>query len=152
MRKTAVFCTLLAIGSAASASTTSKPPASTVSTAQSTDAARENLRVAVIYIGSNNLGAAAQAVDKVLQQDDFERLPEKVRYAAHAVAGGIAEEQGDHRKAYGFLVRATALPEADYEAWFTRLRSAYALKAYPDSAVCEPAIAQRWPAKLACIN
>lgn len=152
MRKTAVFCTLLAIGSAASASTTSKPPASTVSTAQSTDAARENLRVAVIYIGSNNLGAAAQAVDKVLQQDDFERLPEQLRYAAHAVAGGIAEEQGDHKKAYGFLVRATALPEADDEAWFTRLRSAYALKDYPDSAICVTTIARRWPDKLAGIN
>lgn len=152
MRKTAVFCTLLAIASGASASTTSKPPAPPVSTAQSTDAAKENLRVAMIYIGSNNLKAATQAVDQVLQQEDFERLPEKIRYAAQLMAGAIAEEQGEHKKAYGYLVRATALPEADGEAWFTRLSSAYALKDYADSAVCVTTIAQRWPDKLGDIN
>ncbi|HET6554601.1 MAG TPA: hypothetical protein VFG49_13825 [Dyella sp.] len=147
MRKAGAFVLLLAAACAAHASK-SKPETVTTPATQDVDAARENVRLAVIYARNGNMVSAKEALDRVMHVAQFERLPEKVRFSALVLAGGIAEDEEKPREAHDLLVRASAFAESDLFVWSNRLITAYTIQDYRDSARCVITIARRWPDKL----
>ena len=56
------------------------------------------------------------------------------RYLALLRAGGAALDLNAHRKAHALLVRACGFDDAEGVAWHMRLRAAYQIDDYVDSA------------------
>ena len=102
---------------------------------------------------SHNDTASAQAeLDQAIHAEGFDDLPTDVRYRALLIAGLIATQDGQDKKAHEMVVRATAFDEADETAWTTRLSSAFSVGDYSDAAHSVAVFARRWPGKLGNVN
>lgn len=152
MKYAGILCVLLLVASAAPASTTHKLPSTDAAAAKDTDSAKDDLRVAQVYLSNNHLDDASTLVDQVLARSDFEQLPSSTRFVAEAFGGYIAYTQGHYGHAHDLLLRATSLPEANGETWGLRLGSAYAQKNYEDSATSLATLARKWPTLLAGVD
>lgn len=151
MRKASLFVVLLVTACAAHATKT-RPETTATPTTQSADAAKEDLRLAVLYANNGNVDASKEALERVMHMEGFERLPDDVQFGALVLSGGLAMDEGKHREAHDLLVRASAFPKADYFVWSNRLFAAFDLKDYRDAARCVVVIAKRWPDKLESFN
>lgn len=116
------------------------------------DAARQAIRRTYYYIQSDDLANAAAAIDEVVRSPSFAKLPPQERYAATLLAGAIAFDRSETDAAHRWFVQASEFKNAESPSWHSRLRAAFDLKDYVDSARCVAQIAKRWPKTLGEIN
>ena len=109
------------------------------------DALREDLTKAARFYVDNESAAADRLFDKALASAGFTVLGADEQYTALLHAGGAALDVDNHRKAHPLLVRACGFDEAKGVAWHQRLRAAYMIEDYVDSANSIAVIARRWP-------
>lgn len=112
------------------------------------DALRKDLAKAAQTYADNEAVAADRLFDKALASPGFAVLEPRERYAALLRAGGAALEKNAYPKAHALLVRACGFDEADGMAWHMRLRAAYMIDDYVDSANSIAFVANRWPKSL----
>jgi len=112
------------------------------------DAVLADLADATRRLADNDIAGADRRFDTALASPGFEVLASDQRYESLVRAGIAALEVDAARKAHALLVRACELEEAEGIAWHLRLRAAYSLKDYVDSARSITVIARRWPAGL----
>ncbi|OJY90551.1 MAG: hypothetical protein BGP25_13900 [Lysobacterales bacterium 63-13] len=111
-------------------------------------AARADLAAAEQHLADNEIAAADHRFDKVIASPGFSALEPAEQYLGLLRAGIAALDSGQAHKAHGLLVSACAFDQSDGIAWHLRLRAAYALNDYVDSAGSVRMIAQRWPNSL----
>lgn len=109
------------------------------------DALREDLAKASQFYIDNESAAADRLFDKALASPGFATLGADEQYTALLRAGGAALDVDAHRKAHPLLVRACGFDQAQGVAWHQRLRAAYMIEDYVDSANSVALIARRWP-------
>lgn len=112
------------------------------------EALHTDLVEATRRMADNNVAGADPAFDKVISSPAFGQLEPGQRYSALLRAGIAALDVGASAKAHGLLVRACEFDDAEGIAWHLRLRAAYELDDYLDSALSVSAIALRWPETL----
>ncbi len=123
-------------------------PSSSPQLAEGEDTVRQAIRQAYYLIQANDLPGAATIIDEATRSRAFANSPAEQRYAATFLAGIIASDRGEIETAHRWLVLATEFKQADSKDWHRRLRAAYDLKDYDDSARCVTQIAKRWPKTL----
>lgn len=112
------------------------------------DAVPQAIRRAYYLIQANDLPGAAATIDEATRSPAFANSPAEQRYAATLLAGAIAFDRGETESAHRWLMLATDFKQAGSTDWHSRLRAAYDLKDYDDSARCVTQIAKRWPKTL----
>ncbi len=112
------------------------------------DAARADLAAAEQRLADNEIASADRAFDKVLAAPGFTALDPAEQYLGLLRAGIAALDGGQADKAHGLLARACSFDQAEGIAWHLRLRAAYAINDYVDSASSVSLIAHRWPNSL----
>lgn len=116
--------------------------------AEEEDTVRQAIRRAYYLIQANDLPGAAAIIDETTRSPAFANSPAEQRYAATFLAGAIALDRGETETAHRWFVLATEFEQSDSKDWHSRLRTAYDLKDYDDSARCVTQIAKRWPKTL----
>lgn len=116
--------------------------------AEEEETVRQAIRRAYYLIQANDLPGAAAIIDEATRSPAFANSPAEQRYAATFLAGAIASDRGETEAAHRWFVLASEFKQADSEDWHRRLRAAYELKDYDDSARCVTQIAKRWPKTL----
>ncbi|MBO9664084.1 hypothetical protein [Dokdonella sp.] len=116
--------------------------------AEEEDTVRQAIRRAYYLIQANDLPGAAAIIDEATRSPAFANSPAEQRYAATFLAGAIALDRGETETAHRWFVLATEFKQSDSKDWHSRLRTAYDLKDYDDSARCVTQIAKRWPKTL----
>lgn len=111
-------------------------------------AARVDLAEAAQRLADNEIASADRAFDKVLAAPGFTALEPTEQYLGLLRAGIAALGAGQAHKAHGLLARACSFDQAEGNAWHLRLRAAYAIDDYVDSADSVSVIAHRWPDSL----
>ena len=112
------------------------------------DALRQDIAEAARFYADNDAVAASRLFDKAIVSPGFAVLDPREQYAALLRAGGAALETKAFAKAHALLVRACGFDEAEGMAWHMRLRAAYMIDDYVDSANSIAFIAIRWPKSL----
>lgn len=112
------------------------------------DSLRVDFARASKFYADNEATSADRLFDKVLASPGFAVLEPGERYLALLRAGGAALDLNAHRKAHALLVRACGFDDAEGVAWHMRLRAAYQIDDYVDSANSVALIARRWPQAL----
>lgn len=112
------------------------------------DAVRAELAEAAQHLADNDIAGADRRFDKALASPGFQFIESDLVYNSLLRAGIAALDLEAYRKAHDLLVRACGFDDAAGMAWHLRLRTAYSLKEYVDSAVSIAVIARRWPETL----
>lgn len=111
-----------------------------------TEATRQTVLAGLRDAAQSNTEDANAELYEAVYDSQFAQLPEDLRYKALLVLGMLVMQDANRQgEAHGLLVRATALDQADGNAWLERSSTAFALGDYADSARSVTAIARRWP-------
>ncbi len=146
MRSIWMIVALLGATFAAHALDHRPPAAASDKLSAATEATRQTVLAGLRDAGQNNTDDATAELYEAVYDRQFAQLPEDLRYKALLVLGMLVMQDPNRQgEAHGLLVRATALDQADGNAWLERSSTAYALGDYADSARSVTAIARRWP-------
>ena len=118
-----------------------KPVAHTADATAPTD----QLRNATRLIASQNWPDAFIGLRAIIEADSFGHLPDDFQYRTLSVAGWTALWHGSPQLAHGYLVRVTALPQAGYGDWLSRLRAAGKVGNQADTISTLTVLTRRWP-------
>jgi hypothetical protein len=95
---------------------------------------------------------AARLLQTMIDAPSFGRLPEDTRYAVLMAGVRIGKTQQQTAVVHDYLVRATALPHAQYGLWMARADSAAAVGDEADQLLSLATVAKQWPERLGAIN
>lgn len=142
----AATCTAHAFDAAAAAKKSSESSAAPKALIQTVMA---GLREAA----QDNPESATPLLYQAAYDSRFAQLSDELRYKTLFTIGTLAMRDTDRQaEAHGMLVRATALPRADSEAWLDRAGTAYAIGDYADSAFSITVLGRHWPDVLRTIS
>jgi tetratricopeptide (TPR) repeat protein len=129
-------------------------PAASVGPGTGTDAgaAPPQWEQAMQLLADQNWPQAIAALRVTIDAKSFDRLPEGTRYKALSTAGNVMVQHGTLQVGYGYLVRATAMPEATFSDWLGRLQAARRLQNEGDAVACLTTLVRKWPAKIGEFN
>lgn len=88
------------------------------------------------------------ALCKVIDAPAFEALSDTERHAALYLAGVEGYVLNDYRRSHEFLIRSTAMAQANGEDWTSRLNTALADGDKEDAVLALTHVARTWPATL----
>jgi tetratricopeptide (TPR) repeat protein len=107
---------------------------------------------AMRLVNEKNWPEAQVALQAVIQDKNFRRLPEDIQYQTLQRAGLVAAEHGELPRGYEYFVRVTAFPEAGHDDWRNRLQAAAKLGNLVDTLSALTLIMQRWPEEASRLN
>ncbi len=121
------------------------PPVVVVAPTPDSGGINQQLADAMKLVAEKNWPQAQIALQAVIGDKDFRRLPQDVQLRTLRTAGEIAFNHGQAERAYDYLVRVTASPQAGYEDWRHRLLAADKVSNIPDTVRSLTVLVQRWP-------
>jgi hypothetical protein len=86
--------------------------------------ASQQLMDAEQLIADENWPKALSALSSIIDAKSFSKLGGDFQYKVLMISARTALEHGAPQLAYGYLVRATSMPQATIGDWFARLRAA----------------------------
>jgi hypothetical protein len=96
-------------------------------------------------IADKNWPEAIKALQTIIDAESFGRLPSDIQYSVLMTAGRTALGHGPPKLAFGYLTRATAMPQSDFDDWHGRLRAAEKLGNEADLVSTLTVLIRRWP-------
>jgi hypothetical protein len=103
-------------------------------------------------IADKNWPQALSALRSIIDAKSFGKLDSDFQYKVLMISGSTALDHGPPQLAYGYLVRATSMPQATVGDWFVRLRAVEALKDKAGTVGALTVIVQRWPDQVSHFN
>ena len=113
--------------------------------ADATTAPADQLAAAMSLIASQNWPDALVALRAIVESPSFRHMPEDFQYRALSTAGWTALRHGSPQLAHDYEVRVSALPQAGYEDWLSRLRAAAKVDDQADTINALTVLMRRWP-------
>ncbi len=109
------------------------------------DAERQRARDAERALAEKDWPTAQIALQGEIEGRGFSRLSKDDQYHALLKGAFVGLYHGDKNLGYSYLLRSTALPQADAEVWHELMNVAYTLKHPDDSDRGLIKLAQSWP-------
>jgi len=104
---------------------------------------------AMKLVAEKNWPQAQVALQAVIEDKNFRNLPEGIQFQTLQLAGQVAVEHGQVKRAYDYFVRVTSFPQAGYKDWRNRLVVADGVGDLADIVRSLTLIVQRWPDHIA---
>jgi hypothetical protein len=113
---------------------------------------RQQLVDALTLVADQKYTQGETALQAVIDANTFSSLSADDRYQALSTAGKVGIEHGPLKPGYDYMVRAVAMPQADYEDRLLQLGAANKLGYAADAVAGLTALAQRWPDRVNSLN
>jgi beta-barrel assembly-enhancing protease len=108
---------------------------------------RQQLADASKLVADKNWPQAVEALQGIIETNSFSRLSASLQREVLIVTGEVALYHGSSNLAYECFVRATSLPNTEFDEWVGRLNAAYKVGNITDSVSTLTVLVQRWPAR-----
>jgi hypothetical protein len=151
--------TLLLVLSLVACATGSSPqpaehaaPAIAAGKAPDSAKAMQQLVDALTLVADQKFAQGESALQAVIDANTFNSLPADDRYQALSAAGKVGIQHGQLKLGYGYMVRALAMSQADYEDRVMQLGAAGKLGYTSDAVAGLTDLAQRWPGRVNELN
>ena len=86
----------------------------------------------VVGVAEKNWPQAQVALQAVIEDKNFQNLPEDIQFKTLQLAGQVALEHGQVKRGYDYFVRVTSFPQTGYKDWRNRLVAADGVGDLPD--------------------
>jgi beta-barrel assembly-enhancing protease len=127
-------------------------PAPLVADKTDSGIAFQHLADASQLIADRNWPKALAVLQAIVDAKSFSKLDRDSQYKILTISGKTALNHGPPQLAYGYLVRVTSMPQADFDDWFARLRAAEILGNNADTVGTLTIVLRRWPDRVRYLN
>jgi beta-barrel assembly-enhancing protease len=127
-------------------------PASVATDETASTVASQQVVAAEQLLADKNWPEALSALKAIVDARSFSTLDSDFQYKVLMISASTALDHGQPQLAYGYLVRATSMPQATIGDWLARLRAAETLKNTAGTVGALTVIVQRQPDQVSHFN